>query len=252
MPEGDTIHRAARTLQQALGGQTITRFETVLAQLASIDDDQPIRGRTIEGVRAVGKHLLIVMSGGLALHTHMRMNGEWHIYRAGERWMRRRSDMRIVIETKEWTAVAFNVTVADFETPSVGPDLLGETFDIDEARRRIRADPNVAIADVLLNQQSVAGIGNIWKSETLFVCRVNPFVIVASIDDAKLDEILTTARKLLRHSVARSTRNAWSVYGRAGKPCRKCGTPIRSRKQGEDARVTYWCPGCQGQSGTGA
>jgi endonuclease VIII len=245
MPEGDTIHRAARTLQEALGGQTVTRFETVFPQLARVDDDHPIRGRTIERVRAIGKHLLIDLSGGLSLHTHMRMNGEWHIYRAGERWMRRRSDMRIVLETAQWAAVAFNVTVADFEEPSVGPDLLGESFDASEAARRIRAAPDREIADALLDQQSVAGIGNIWKSETLFVCRVSPFATIGSIDDAKLGEILATARKLLRHSVTRTTRADWWVYGRANKPCRKCGALIRSKKHGDDARVTYWCPGCQ-------
>jgi endonuclease-8 len=245
VPEGDTIHRAARTLQQALAGQTITRFETVFPQLARVDDDHPIRGRTIERVRAVGKHLLMELSGGIALHTHMRMNGEWHIYRAGERWQRPRRDMRIVIETKEWAAVAFNITVADFEVPSVGPDLLGETFDAEEATRRIRTLGGEEIADALLNQSAVAGIGNIWKSETLFHCRVNPFVRVESIDDAKLDEILAMARKLLKRSVAASSRQEWTVYGRANRPCRKCGTMIRMKKQGDDARVTYWCPRCQ-------
>jgi endonuclease-8 len=249
VPEGDTIHRAARNLQQALGGQTIMRFATVLAPLAAVDDAQPIRGRTIERVRAVGKHLLIELSGGIALHTHMRMNGEWHIYRVGERWQRPRRDMRIAIETGEWTAVAFNVTVADFrdasDDPAVGPDLLGETFDAGEARRRLRADANREIGDALLDQQAVAGIGNIWKSETLFVCRVDPFARVASIDDAKLEEILATARKLLRQSVASPIRNRWSVYGRANQPCRRCGAAIRMKKQGDDARVTFWCATCQ-------
>jgi endonuclease-8 len=241
VPEGDTIHRAARNLHEALGGKVITRFVTMLPKL----EQHPIAGRTVERVHAVGKHLLIELSGGLALHTHMRMNGEWHIYRSGEKWMRPRSDMRIVIETKGWTAVAFNVTVADFERPEVGPDLLADDFDIDEAFRRLRAHAHDEIANALLDQSSLAGIGNIWKSETLFACRVSPFILVESIDDAKLREIITTARKLLRRSVERADRNRWSVYGRANEPCRKCGAIIQTKKQGDDARVTYWCPTCQ-------
>jgi len=244
VPEGDTIHRAAGNMQQALGGKTITRFETMMPKLARVD----IAGRTIERVHAIGKHLLIELSGGIALHTHMRMNGEWHLYRAGEKWQRPRGDMRIVIETRDWTAVAFNVTVADFERPDVGPDLLADEFDIDEALRRVRANATSEIADALLDQRAVAGIGNIWKSETLFACRVNPFVRIESIDDAKLREILTTARKLLRRSVVSSERNRWQVYGRANEPCRKCGTRIATKKQGEDARVTFWCPECQAMS----
>ena len=248
MPEGDTVHRAARNLNEALGGKIVARFETVLAQLARVDDEQPIRGRTIERVRARGKHLLIDLSGGIALHTHMRMNGEWHIYRSGEKWMRPRRDMRIVIETNDWVAVAFNVTVADFrksgDAIDVGPDLLADDFDFDEAFSRLRRRDD-AIADALLDQRAVSGIGNIWKSETLFVCRVNPFVRADAIDDAKLREIIAAARKLLRHSVARVDRNRWQVYGRGGQPCRKCGTRIQMKKQGEDARVTFWCPVCQ-------
>ena len=226
-------------MQQALGGKTITRFESVFPKLTRAD----LAGRTIERIHAVGKHLLIELSGDLTLHTHMRMNGEWHLYRAGEKWQRPRDDMRIVIETRDWTAVAFNVPVADFERPDVGPDLLADDFDVEEGLRRL--NQQIEIADALLDQRAVAGIGNIWKSETLFATRVNPFVRVASIDAAKLREILMTARKLLRHSVERSDRNRWYVYSRGGQPCRKCGAIILSKKQGEDARVTYWCPACQ-------
>ena len=241
MPEGDTIHRAARNLNEALGGKTITRFETVFPKLERHD----VAGRTIERVHAVGKHLLIELSGGIALHTHMRMNGEWHIYRTGEKWMRPRGDMRIVIETADWIAVAFNVTVADFERPSVGPDLLADEFDADEAFDRLRARPHDEIGNALLDQSAMSGIGNIWKSETLFATRVNPFVRVETIGDDKLREIIKTARKLLRNSVNRTDRNRWYVYSRGGQPCRKCGARIESKKQGEGARVTYWCPMCQ-------
>ena len=249
MPEGDTIHRIARTLQTALAGKIVTRFETVLPALARVDDDTPLRGRTIERVHAVGKHLLIEFSGGLALRTHLRMNGSWHIYRSGERWQRSRIDMRIVIATADWEAVGFNIPVAEFWEPEnpvrIGPDLLADEIDVDEAVSRIRARPHDSIAEALLDQQGVAGIGNIWKSETLFACRVSPFAAVEALDDAKLREIVITARKLLQVSVSRTDRNRFSVYGRRGKPCRRCGTPIEMRKQGLGARVTYWCPRCQ-------
>lgn len=241
MPEGDTIHRAARNLHEALAGKVIVRFVTVLPKL----EQHAIAGRTIERVHAVGKHLLIELSGGLALHTHMRMNGEWHIYRSGEKWMRPRADMRVVIETNDWTAVAFNVTVADFERPDVGPDLLANDFDAGEAFARLRTLAREEIGNALLHQGATSGIGNIWKSETLFACRVNPFVLVDSVEDAKLREIITTARKLLRNSVNRTDRNRWYVYSRGGQPCRKCGAIIQSKKQGDGARLTYWCPTCQ-------
>jgi endonuclease-8 len=241
VPEGDTIHRAARNLDEALAGKVITRFKTMLPKL----EKHEVVGRTIERVHAVGKHLLIEISGGIALHTHMRMNGEWHIYRPREKWMRPRGDMRIVIETNDWIAVAFNVTVADFERPNVGPDLLAADFDVDEAFERLRAHARDEIGNALLDQNAMSGIGNIWKSETLFACRVNPFALVEAIADDKLHEIIKTARKLLWNSVDRADRNRWHVYSRGGQPCRKCGAIIQSKKQGDGARVTYWCPTCQ-------
>jgi endonuclease-8 len=253
MPEGDSIYRAAQALHHALAGKTVTSFETVLPKLARIDDDAPVKGRTIERVRPSGKNLIIEFSGDLHLHTHMKMNGSWHIYRPGERWQRPRRDMRIVISTDEYVAVAFTVPVAEFHTSrslarqndlrSMGPDLLGETFDREEALRRIRARPDEEIANVLLNQRVLAGIGNIWKSETLFASGIDPFTHVADLDDEQLERIVDNARRLLVHSA--KGRSTFAVYTRGGDPCRRCGTPIRYRKQGVDARSTYWCPKCQ-------
>jgi endonuclease-8 len=249
MPEGDTIHRIARTLQTALAGKSVTRFETALPALARVDDQTPLRGQTIERVRAVGKHLLIEFSGGLALRTHLRMNGSWHIYRSGERWQRPRIDMRIVIATEGWEAVGFRIPDAEFcrigEPVPVGPDLLAAEIDVDDAVVRLRAGAREEIGNALLHQRILAGIGNIWKSETLHACRVSPFVLVESLDDGKLREIVTTARKLLRQSVASTDRARFAVYGRRGQPCRRCGTAIEMRRQGTDARVTFWCPRCQ-------
>jgi endonuclease-8 len=266
VPEGDTIHRAARTLHAALAGRVITRFETVFAQLARVDHDAPLAGRTVESVSAAGKNLLMHFSGDLHLRTHMRMNGSWHIYKPGEHWRMRRSDMRIVLETDEWVAVAFNVPVAEFHDSRslerqedllrIGPDLIGEEFDLDEALRRIRAKPDEEIADVLLNQRVVSGIGNEYKSELLFMTRISPFAPVAGLTDEQLMSVLRTARKVMvanvnKRSGARITTFSLNpnekqyVYGRGGQPCRRCGTPVQYAKQGKDARGTYWCSKCQ-------
>ena len=273
MPEGDTIFRAARTLNRALAGKTVVRFESALPALTRVDDDAPITGRTIERITAKGKHLLMALSGGLVLRTHMRMNGSWHIYRPGEKWQRARRDMRVLVATEDFEAVGFNVPVAEFvraadlprhdDLRRLGPDLLSEEFDSGEAVARLRARGSMPIADALLNQKVMAGIGNVYKSEVLFACGVNPFVAVSRLTDAQIACLVSTARKFLRANVTdrlasmttytgfrRTTRRTdpaerlW-VYGRARLPCRRCGTPIRIRKQGLDARLTYWCPRCQ-------
>jgi endonuclease-8 len=240
MPEGDTIFRIARTLDRALAGKVVTRFETMLPTL----ERGLVKGRTVEQVRSVGKHLLIEFSGGLTLRTHLRMNGSWHLYRAGERWRRPRSDMRLVIATDDFEAVGFNIPVAEFgDAPSLGPDLLSDAFDSDEALRRIRERGEDEIADVLLNQNVLAGVGNIYKSEVLFECGIDPFKHVDALDDQDLRKIVKKARAMLKRSTRERPR--FIVYERGGQPCRKCGTPIESRKQGPDARTTYWCPRCQ-------
>jgi endonuclease-8 len=262
MPEGDTIHRAANTLQTALAGRVITRFETMFPQLARVDEDAPLAGRTIESVEAAGKNLLMHFSGDLHLRTHMRMHGSWHIYKPGERWRKPRGDMRIAIETDTWVAVAFNVPIAEFydqrqdDLRKIGPDFLAETFDEAEAMRRIRARSDSEIAEAILNQRVVSGIGNEYKSEVLFMSRINPFTLVRDLSDEQIETILKTARKVMvanvkKRSTQRITtfsldpRQATYVFSRGGKPCRKCGAPISYKKQGKDVRGTYWCPICQ-------
>jgi endonuclease VIII len=273
VPEGDTIFRAARTLHRALAGSAVAHFESVLPMLSRVDEDAPLKGRTVARVYAAGKHLLIEFSGGLTLRTHMRMNGSWHIYRRGERWQRPRRDMRIVVANETYEAVAFRVPVAEFvetadlprhdELRQLGPDLLGDTFDAADALARLRARAADTIADALLDQRVVAGIGNVYKSEILFTCKVNPFLPVQALDDATLGGLLATARRFLttnvkeglplmttyagyRRTTGRSdpTQRLW-VYGRAGKPCRRCATAIDLRAHGVHARLTYWCPTCQ-------
>jgi endonuclease VIII len=274
VPEGDTIFRAARALHRALAGKIVTRFETGYAHLASVDDDKKIVGRTVENVEARGKWLLFNFSGDLILVTHMRMNGSWHLYRIGERWRRPRRDMRILVETADWSAVGFAVPVAEFHSsasllrktmlPASNKDLLKQDFEESEAIASMRQHANEEIADVLLNQRVVAGIGNVYKSETCFICEVNPFKLVGTLDPSQLEQLVFTARKFLTLNVAenadgeistyaglrRTTHTSghsarlW-VYGRAGEPCRRCGTPIERRKQGVGVRTTFWCPVCQ-------
>ena len=273
MPEGDTIYRAARTLNRALAGDVVVRFESVLPALTRVDEDRRLAGRTVEEVTAAGKHLLMRFSGDLVLRTHMRMNGSWHIYRPGERWRRPRRDMRVVVATARFEAVGFNIPVAEFLTPdgmrrqedlrNMGPDLLAERFDAEHALARVRERGGSTIADALINQRVVAGAGNVSKSEVLFLCRIDPATTVDLLTDDQIRGILTMARTLLRANVdkprggivtytgyRRTTRRAnpaerLYVYGRAGKPCRTCGTPIRVRAEGPNARLTYWCPACQ-------
>jgi endonuclease VIII len=254
MPEGDTIFRAARTLNETLAGRTVTRFESVFSGIARADDNLTIRGRTIERVDARGKHLLIWFSGDVVLRTHMRMHGVWHVYPHGARWRRPHSDMRIVIGTPEYEAVAFNVPVAeltrgrDLERNSVvrtlGPDILAEEFDAADAARRIAMTPEIDIAEALLSQQAVAGIGNIFKCEALYASGLDPFTRVADLSREDIARVVEKARRLMRASVA-GRRMVFSVYGRGGRPCRRCGAVIARRKGADEARVTYWCPRCQ-------
>jgi endonuclease-8 len=276
MPEGDSIFRTARTLHRALAGEEIVRFESMLPALTRVHEDTPITGRTVDRVTAAGKHVLMFFSGPLVLRTHMRMNGSWHLYRPGETWHRPRRDMRIVVATRAFEAIAFSVPVAEFlagrqfqrqpDLRSLGPDLLGPTFDATDAIRRFREHQTASIADTLINQRVVAGAGNVYKSEVLFLCGINPFLPVRSVSDEKLLHVLETARKHLQANVthpsggivtyrgyqrgARSTSgDRLYVYGRASLPCRRCGRPIHVMAQGPNARLTYWCPSCQPDAG---
>jgi endonuclease-8 len=274
VPEGDTIYRAARALGLALEDKVVTRFETVLAPLAAVDDNTPVAGRTVKKVESRGKWLLIYFSGDLILVTHMLMSGSWHIYRPGERWHRPRREMRAVIATSDFVAVAFNVPVAKFYTamsfarnssiPALGPDLLGPEFAADEAKRRLLTHSGEEIANALLNQRVMAGLGNVYKSEVLFACGVHPFRHVGTLSPAEIDCILDRAQGFLKMNtkadadgamvtytgLRRTTRAAdpgarlW-VYRRSGKECRRCGAVIRMQRQGPGARSTYWCPMCQ-------
>jgi endonuclease VIII len=274
VPEGDTIFRAACALHRALAGQTVTGFESVLPKLERVEIDSPITGRTIEKVEAIGKWTLIYFSGDLILLTHMLMSGSWHIYRPGEKWHRRRDDMRIILRTEKILAVAFKVPIAEFHTADslrrrrvfnqIGPSALADEYNDAEILKRLRSRPEITVGQALLAQSLISGIGNVFKSEICFACGVNPFRTVATLSISELSCLVSTARKFLlanvtstsgdqiathsglRRTTGRSDReeSLW-VYARRGEPCRRCGTAIESRKQGLDARTTFWCPTCQ-------
>jgi len=271
VPEGDSIWRAARTLQRAIGGRVVTRFETVLMNLARVDEDTPLAGRTVESVTAEGKWIVMRFSGDLILLTHMLMSGSWHIYRPGEKWQRPRLDMRIVIETAEWIAVAFRVPVAEFHTAetllrrkgvgNLGPKVLAEGFDAEEAIANLRSQPDLEIGVALLSQRLIAGLGNIFKSEVCFAAGIHPFRLVSSLSDAEMRSLMSAAVKLMKANITERSggpirtyfglrrdadpeENLW-VYHRSGRPCRKCGTSIEWRRHSTDARSSYWCPRCQ-------
>jgi endonuclease-8 len=264
MPEGDTILRAARTLHRALAGRRVEAARAPALPRAGED----LEGRTISAVEARGKNLLVRFDDGRVLRTHMRMTGSWHVYRPGERWRMPSGAARVVLETDAWVAVCFAAPVVELLRPgdeerheplaSLGPDVLAETFDYAEAVRRLRELGETALGEALLAQRAVAGIGNIFKSETLFLTREDPFAPVASVDERRLKRILSRARELMQASLGpqpRATRPALTrsrepgartwVYRREGRPCRRCGAGIRMRRQGVDRRSTYFCPKCQ-------
>lgn len=255
MPEGDTILRAARSLGRWLEGRTITAARTNVANLPA----HKLVGRQVAAVEARGKHLLIRLAdSGLVLHTHMRMTGAWHVYTTGEKWQKPAHQARIVLEAGERTAVCFNAPVVELLAeggeqmhPSLtrlGPDVLAAAdpadLDLDEIRRRAtERDGTRPVGEVLLDQHVVAGIGNIWRCETLFANRVHPWTPAA---DAPLDALVTAAARLMQAGVdPRLRRPRPNVYKRTGRPCYRCRTPIATAKLGEQARDVYWCPTCQ-------
>jgi len=255
VPEGDTLFRTAAGLRPYLVGRIVTAART--AGPGPVPQVARIVGREITAVESLGKNLLIRFDNGLEIRTHLRMNGSWHRYKPGERWRRPPGRARLVIEVPGAVAVCFDAPVvelleqrAEVLHPSLGrlgPDLLTPDFDTDEAIRRLR-DPSraeMSIAEALLDQRALAGIGNIWKNETLWTERVSPFMTVGALDDKTLSRLVRTARRLLQASaVGRSGPR--SVYGRSGRPCPRCGAVIASAQQGtEIPRTTYWCPTCQ-------
>lgn len=265
MPEGDTIFRTAETLRATLVGRRIIAARSQPRPgLRRPPDLTRLVGATVASVESRGKHLLIGFDDGHTLRTHMRMRGEWHRYRKGEAWRRSPSMASAVLETADAVAVCFDAPVVELLTevglvrqPSLralGPDLLAAEFDADEAVRRLRERDRIEIGEALLDQRAVAGIGNVYKSEVCFLEGADPWRAVGELHEAALRRLLATARRLLLAHAGGGRRvttgdlvrggGLW-VYRRSGRPCRRCGTLIQSRRQGALARVTYWCPRCQ-------
>jgi endonuclease-8 len=261
MPEGDTILTTARTLARALGGQVVERVETRVSELAGVRE---LTGQRIDRIETRGKNLLIVFDDGRVLYTHLRMHGSWHLYRPGETWRKPARRARVVLHTDRFVAVCFNAPVVEVleerrlaahrTIGALGPDLLAPEADLDALALRLAAHGgDRPIGELLMRQRTVAGIGNVYKSEVLFLCGVDPFARTDALERVTLRRLLSTARELMQKNLGgqpRRTRFAldegrfW-VYGRSGKPCRRCGTPIALRRQGLDGRTTYYCPACQ-------
>ncbi|HXA28908.1 MAG TPA: DNA-formamidopyrimidine glycosylase family protein [Candidatus Angelobacter sp.] len=246
MPEGDTIWRSAAALRRRLEGHTVQSATpaTALGRLS---------GHRITAVDPVGKHLFIRFDNGLSLHSHMRMHGAWHLYAPGERWRRPEHMARAVLQTDDTVAVCFLAPVIELvkdDSNSVGhlgPDVLAPGFDAAAVVARARAGRFDTLGEVLLDQRVCAGIGNIHRCNSLWQLRLDPWRRVADTDDDTLRRLFTTARDRIRRSaVARGFVAAPAVHGRGGRPCPRCGTAIAVRAQGEHARLTYWCPLCQG------
>lgn len=263
MAEGDTIYRTAQALQAALAGRSVTAFESALPAVARRAKSEAVVGQRIAGVDANGKHLLLRFEGGVTLHTHLGMRGSWHLYRTSSRWRKPRTTARIVITADDVVAVCFAPMLAALLTPAelrrnlrltrLGPDALRDGFDPAEAVSRLRARDDLEIGVAIVDQKALAGIGNVYKSEVLFLCGVNPFARVEALADATLLRVVETAAAQLERSAARAERRTTSelapgtlfVYGRGGEPCRRCGETVRRAYQGLMRRSTYWCPRCQ-------
>lgn len=251
MPEGDTIFRTARSLRTWLEGREITaaRSRTVKAPM------ERVVGRRVTEVEARAKHLLVRFDSGDVLHTHMQMTGAWHVYEHGATWKKPGWQAAVVLEAGDHVAVCFNAPVVELlrerdveEHPAIaglGPDVLKPPIDFDEVRRRAATrSPNTTVAEVLLDQRVVSGIGNIYRCEALFVRGIDPFTPWPALDEEAFDAVVGAAATLMSANASRHPQ----VYGRGGRPCRRCRTPVAVQRVGDQARNVYWCPGCQSPS----
>jgi endonuclease VIII len=265
MPEGDTVWLAAKRLHHALAGRPLVGFDLRVPQLATVD----LTGSTIESVQPRGKHLLTRFTGGpgdgLTLHTHFRMDGTWHLYPDGERWRGgAEHQIRAVLRVPGTTAVGYRLPVVelvrtddeDSVVGHLGPDVLGEHWDPVEAVRRLAADPARMIGDALLDQRLLAGLGNIYRTETCFLTGVTPFTPVGELEQHGTDlaRVVEVGHRLLRANKDRYVqattgdlrpgRRHW-VFER--RTCLRCGTRVLTATTGRAGveRVAWWCPSCQ-------
>ena len=244
MPEGDTIWRTAEMLRGALEGKRIE-----VAKPAAL---KRFAGKTVTEVKPVGKHLLIRFDNGLALHSHMRMQGAWHVYKQGERWRRPEWQAKALLQTTDGVvAVCFSAPIIDLVKDEatvlghLGPDILGADWSMDEVLSRARKTETKTIGELLLDQRISAGVGNVFRCEVLWRRKLSPFKPPKEVTDDELKALFETAREAMLASMKTGHRNRSVVHGRGGRPCPRCGTRIQVRALGEQARLVYWCPKCQ-------
>jgi endonuclease VIII len=262
MPEGDSIHRAARRVGAALVGSEIRSIEMPQPRHAKDGWAERLTGRDVKAVDAHGKHLFVRFDGDLTLHSHLRMGGAWGVYPSGGKWHRGAHRAWLVIKTDEHDVVQFDGPVLELMTEgrtrfdrrlaALGPDVLAPEFDSTQFLRRLRDEAQTRqVGDALLDQRVVSGLGTVWKSEGCFMVGLSPWRKLESTTDAEALSVIDAIRPWMARSVAgkgrivtREERGKW-VFERAGLPCRRCSTPIRFRGQGDDNRNTFWCPECQ-------
>ena len=259
MPEGDTLHQAATRLEPLVGRRAV---RVAGSHRVVIARGRRLAGHTVSSVVARGKHLLIGFDHGWSLRTHLAMTGSWQLYRSGERWRISPGKARVIIETNDVVAVCFAAPTVqigpntDIHTAldHLGPDLIHDEVDWGHVVQRARTSNMATAADLLLDQTVMAGIGNVYKSETLYLERLHPMTVVHLLDDVTIQRCGERAQRLLlanrdrpqRTTTGRHGRDATTwVYGRAGKPCRRCGDMIVIDGRRADERLTYWCPTCQ-------
>ena len=257
MPEGDSIHRAARRVGAALVGNEIRSIEMPQPRHSRDRWAERLAGRDVRSVDAHGKHLFLRFDGDLTLHSHLRMGGSWGVYPRGGRWHRAARRAWLVIRTDEHEVVQFDGPVLELMTEgrtrfdqrlaALGPDVLAPEFDERAFLRRLLRDddPTRGIGDALLDQRIVSGIGTVWKSEGCFLAGVSPWRRLAQVSDDEVMRVIGEIRPLMARSVDGTGEHRRWVFERRGQPCRRCATPIEYRGQGDDNRNTFWCPECQ-------
>lgn len=258
MPEGDTILRAANRIRPVLEGAVPDEIVTPQARHARDRWAQRLDGRAVTKVDTHGKHLFLRFEGGLVLHSHLRMTGAWAVHRHGARWRRAPRRAWLIVRARGHDVVEFDGPVLELMTAGrsrfdqrlagLGPDVLAEQFDERRFLRRLREDdPTRAIGDALLDQRTVAGIGNIWKAEGCWGAHVDPWRPLRDVSDAEALAVIADVRPRMRRAAesARPHAEPRHVHDRAGRPCPRCGTRVEARGQGDDNRTTFWCPGCQ-------
>ena len=240
MPEGDALHRAALRLRPLVGERVEAETPHVRAPRGLAE---ALDGRVLESVDAIGKNLLLRFEGGVVLRSHLRMKGRWRVQRRGTRVF---GTPWLALRTPELEALQFNGPVLELgKEPRVGPDVLAPEPDLDAMLVRLRAaDPSLPLGEALQRQRLVAGIGNMWMAEALWEARLSPWRRLGETTDEELRRALRTATALMRGRLE-GARRLRQAYRRAGRPCRRCGTLIRSRGQGDANRIAYWCPRCQ-------